>query len=140
MKIKWLTKKQVQRAALRGRKAAILCSIKHWEQLSSADQKQVQGLDDASICCGHCALCTKYDFIGRGHGACGDCKLHCLVKSGGIPGFWSKASGAFDNVKEFADSKSWARWKRASKAVLRKIIKLYESEYGEYINVQRIGS
>ena len=135
MKIKWLTEKQVQRAAKRGRKAALLCSIKHWEQLSSANTEQIKALFNSYyLTCTFCALCTRYNFTGRTRNACGNCKLFCLGKLPDFGGAWYKASDAFDSYETFRICRAWTRWKRASKALLRRIIKLYESEYGEYTN------
>ena len=135
-KIKWLTEEQVQRAARRGRKAALLCSIKHWEQLSSADREQVRDRGSFYVLCNYCALCTRYDFGNKSFTACNDCKLHCLTQQGRQGSPWGRALDAFDLVDD-CDSRSWRTWKRTSKALLRRIIKLYESEYGEYTNVER---
>lgn len=131
-KIKWLTEKQVQKAAERGRKAALLCSIKHWEQLSSADKKQILGLPQNYLTCDFCTLCTKYKFSYIDFFACLDCGLYCLVEFRHRPAMWYKAANAFTNYRSYKDTLDWINWKRASKMLLRKIIRLYESEYGTY--------
>lgn len=129
---KWLTEKQVKKAAAHGRKAALLCSIKHWEQLSSANKEQILALAFDHICSEFCALCLRYDFIKRSWSACAHCGLHCVEIRGTQPGMWQKAKRAFDSYREHYCSQGWAKWKRASKALLYRIIKLYEKEYGEY--------
>ena len=131
-KIKWLTEKQVKKAAMRGRKAALLCSIKHWEQLSSANKEQIMDVPDNHTHCNFCALCIKYDFIQFSSIVCSDCGLHCLRGRGTKSGIWCRASDTFGDYQEFQIAPDWIKWKRTSKALLRRIIKLYEREYGAY--------
>lgn len=129
--IKWLTEEQVAKAAGRGRKAALLCSIKHWEQLSTASKSQISKLPPANIRNKYCALCMKCCYIGQVY-ACRACGLNCLQASAKRNGIWYRASCAFDSYQEHPCEQGWMTWKRVSKAILRRIIKLYEKEYGLY--------
>lgn len=131
-KIRWLTAEQVERAAVRGRKAALLCSIKHWEQLSSASKEQILNIPHDYLCREFCALCTRYDYNIADSLACASCKLNCLNTGGIRRGSWYKASYAHSSYLKHRCLWDWAEWKWASKALLRRVIKLYEKEYGVY--------
>lgn len=75
--MRWLTLQQVERAAKRGPKAALKCSMKHWEQDATAtfeemkDYSEIQDNDPGSGA--FCALCEYYEQRNLG---CENCILY----------------------------------------------------------------
>ena len=61
--IKWLTQAEINKAAEKSKKAAILISIEHWKQIRSATEKQYEEayfqklVGDTNTYCG---LCQRY--------------------------------------------------------------------------------
>jgi len=61
--IRWLTRDQVEAAAYKSTRAALLCSIRHWEQLHQATPKQLtRALNDClvEVYSKGCALCHRF--------------------------------------------------------------------------------
>ncbi len=67
----YLTPQDVIKAAKESEKAAIICSIKHWEQIVEAPREDLKQCPMGSSLC---ALCV------RAEDCCGDCPLkNCLT-------------------------------------------------------------
>jgi len=124
--MRWITKEEVRKAARVGRREALLCSIRHWVQLTVATPDQLQyakkkyssGIIGGCniIRSGYCALCTRYNFDQRHTQACKSCRLDCLP-------LWRVASEAWNR-------RDWVVWYIVAGKVLEKLKKLYRKEYG----------
>jgi len=65
MEIKWLTIEEIEVEAEKGHNEALLCSIKHWEQIKAAGAKLYWessqfGVVLVTIGASFCALCRRY--------------------------------------------------------------------------------
>jgi len=61
--MRWLLKKTIEKAAKKSDKAALDCTIKHWEQLASVSyEAYLRAVDrkDVSFYCRYCALCLRH--------------------------------------------------------------------------------
>lgn len=121
----WLTIDQIQKAAKKSRKAALECSREHWRQLSEATAKELrQAWLSGSVAIGSedCSLCQRYghDVLG-----CGRCPLnvagHRCITMGSI---WRRAQRHFHAILDDNDTKAWRSWKRAAKAMYKKLCEL----------------
>ena len=71
----WLTRKEVDAAAKKSKKAAIACSVLHWEQILSATKKDFRRLSNEIHPMSGllCALCVRHEYncavcsLGRDH-------------------------------------------------------------------------
>ena len=85
--MKWLTQKEIQVAAKKGRRPALECSIEHWRQLAGATEAELQKGSKSnriSIGTGRCALCVRA--WGEDDEDCPECPLDeagvsCLIDS-----------------------------------------------------------
>lgn len=129
--MKWLTRKQVEKAAKQGHKEAIEFSFKHWDQLLNATQKELArklGKDEYLVYSSFCALCVRY-FDG-GHEdrdpgiGCGKCPLRDGKNAYGCQhnSLWDKAVDAvLDWMDEKTNTKRWEKWQKAAKAMRDKL-------------------
>ena len=119
--MRWITKEEVRKAARVGRREALLCSIRHWVQLTVATPDQLQYAKKKTGCniirAGYCALCTRYNLDQRHTQACKSCRLNCLP-------LWHKAIGAWNRRN------NWVTWYIVAGKVLEKLKKRYRKEYG----------
>lgn len=101
--MKWLTRSQVKKEARKSAKAALNCSIKHWEQICSATKAECKEADEQGILfgCFICGLCVRYI-------DCDICPLHeeGLSCAGGQYG---KVYGAYYEYKSFSVFKKETR-------------------------------
>lgn len=78
----WLTQEEIKAAAKKSEKAAIACSVKHWEQILAATKWELQRADHAIMYGKNCALCIrhkdKYDPKHSTH--CSQCSLGKIGK------------------------------------------------------------
>lgn len=118
----WLTKEQVQSAANKSRKAAIVCSQEHWRQLSMATRK---GINEAPeklwflIRGGYCSLCPRCANLPN---KCEGCPLHKL-EGGFCCDEWQSVREVVDQFTSYGwDRASWRRWKRAARRMYQVVI------------------
>jgi hypothetical protein len=115
--MKFLTKKEVSIAAKKSAKAALKCTIRHWEELSTCTETQLRGkmntlndvYDIKSSC--YCALCIRYNI------ACSKC---IIVKRGhrSCPrGTWHEPSVAFHKWQSYG--KPFSAFQKAAKKMLK---------------------
>jgi hypothetical protein len=130
--MKWLTKKSVVTAARRSHKAAVECSLKHWNQLYRATQDEiVDALSSESdlLFAPFCALCTRY--LDKNSGVCNkQCPLSLEDKDMGCgrKSLWEKAT---DTLCEWwgyrlcvsGNKNLWKLWKQYAKEMRDKLEK-----------------
>ena len=103
--MKWITRKEVEAAAIDSGRAAIECSIAHWRQLLTATKREVKAFEDWNyevkafedwtyLAVGdYCALCERYRCAdGGGCEICPVGKIEPCENHGSI---WRNASTAF---------------------------------------------
>lgn len=99
--MKWLTQKEVKEAGKKSKKAAIRCSIEHWQQIVDATweelEKKIQlggGVASSSLVhVPYCALCQRY----YKRGTCRLCPLALAMghKCNDTGSLWRRASRRF---------------------------------------------
>ena len=91
----WITKIEVESAAIDSGRAAIECSIAHWRQLLTATKREVRAHEHWRVLAlgTYCALCERYR--GADGGECEKCPVGKIkpCEKGLI---WPNASLAFD--------------------------------------------
>ena len=133
-KIRWVTIKEVENAAKRGRKAALLCSIKHWRQNVEATAEEIEKAPLGSLSGNLCALCHKYD-----ESNCIGCPLaeytgKTCNNSGSL--YW-QAWIAWSRYDSKQAAYTW--WIKASERVLKALEGAYASLYGKAPVVKKPG-
>lgn len=116
----WLTFEQVEVAGKKSHEAALECSQEHWRQLSQATRGEIG--DASDLCCmiraPYCALCERYR---SGFIVCEGCPLKQVGYS--CCRSWQEASDAETAYSRCPDEDNWRSWRRAAKAMYRKLMR-----------------
>jgi len=127
--MKWLTKAEVKREAKKGEIPAIKCSLKHWDQISSATRQElIRKLRSGKrlITGDSCALCQRH----RGNGFCPFLNRICTLGWGCTKTFDDAGSALYDFQRNNTES-NYVRAIKKSVIVrdkLRKVLQRYESK------------
>ncbi len=115
----WITQDYVKAEAKKGRKQALECTRLHWQQLVKAGLKELEKAlyERVSIYNEYCAMCGKY------YPLCSRCPLRCH-------NVWDEAYDKFREWEKNSTRSNWRKWKKAAKAMLAKIDRLYGRLYG----------
>lgn len=96
--MKWLTQKEVKAAAKKSKKAAIACSVLHWEQILTATKEELcdfyDNRSDDLVRSPYCALCCRFNDDAA---ECPKCPVPDKCKTGGS--VWSAASYACTRLR-----------------------------------------
>ena len=71
---KYQTRVEVERAARRGRKSAIASSIRHWQELATAQVSDIVSVTCPDLTPDECTLCRRYR-----HSFCVSCPLYATL-------------------------------------------------------------
>lgn len=110
--MKWLTQKEIKAAAKKSEKAAIACSVLHWEQILTATKRDFHEPSAGTVYSIDCALCIRH--MKHGRTQC------CLCSLGKIKlcrdDTWQNARGAMD---EYLDGKiNFRQFRRKAQPML----------------------
>lgn len=130
METKWVGKEEAGRAARREKKAAMLCSWRHWDQLAKASPKEAKEISYFAMFAGYCALCIYHKRGRVTH--CGKCGLGCLV-GGSV---WKIALSKWKVIKDLLSREdvtegnaAWIEWVKAAESMRDRIASLYVKTY-----------
>lgn len=110
----WLTQEEIQAAAKKGRKQALLCSIEHWRQLSGATWRELVYGERKNLVHDsgdECPLCNRYD----------EC-LYCPLKSAG------ECCGETDSAYDRTDRTNFTNWHDKTNYLKKKNYPQYHRE------------
>lgn len=123
--MKWLTKDQIEKAAEKGTKTALLNCKKHWEQMIAATKKDFEAFNgdvkDLDIAA-YCALCKKY----YNWGTCDECPLKCRDDR-----LWNSVDDDFNTMinSDYSDI-SMKTFREQARKLLAKINETIKKLYG----------
>jgi len=123
----WLTMEEVERAAKKGRKAAIECSKKHWKQLSRATKDELSEVEEpySIVKDLFCALCHRYRMAKN---SCKRCPLYDSEHDPGDNGLCcEECSLALEYYGEMCydrTEKKFEAWQKTAKAMYRKLCRV----------------
>ena len=123
--MKWLSKQYINDEARKGRKEALLCSRKHWEQLCSATQRELKEAPESIAYGMYCAMCHRYS----GNDVCySPCVLRCMSNNR-----WADAHSAFTNFEAKKCYSNFCIWRKYARIMLGWINHTIERLYGKGI-------